>query len=148
MVIFLSKEILGFSTTKNSSPEIFEGIFGEEIWEGFLVICGIFFLNGGKDFRIFLYQNFFPRGNWRSIWGWNLGIISLYPWYFLLLIGEEILGFSTTKNSSPEVIEGIFGEEIWDGFLILCGIFFNDRGRDLRIFHHQKFFPRGNWRNI
>ena len=41
MVFFLNKEILGFSTTKNSSPQIFEGIFREEIWEGFLVICGI-----------------------------------------------------------------------------------------------------------
>ena len=42
----------------------------------------------------------------------NLGSISGYPWYFLLLIVEEILEFSTTKNSSPEIIEGIFREEI------------------------------------
>ena len=111
----------------------------------FLVMCGIFDI-GGKDFRISYYQTIFPRGNWRSICEGNLGIISRYLWYFLLLI--VILEFSTNDNSSPEVIEGIFGEEIWEGFLIICGIFFNDSGRDLRIFHQQKFFPRGNWRNI
>ena len=47
--VFVFLKILGFSTTKNSSPEIFEGMFGEEIWEIFLVICGIFFNYRGKD---------------------------------------------------------------------------------------------------
>ena len=57
MVFFLNKEILGFSTTKNSSPEIFEGIFWEEIWEGFLVIYDIFLVSEEFFFWIFHPKN-------------------------------------------------------------------------------------------
>ena len=45
---FFYKEIFRFFTIKNSSPEIFERIFGGEIWEGFLVICVIFLIIGEK----------------------------------------------------------------------------------------------------
>ena len=67
--------------------------------------------------------------------------MSDYLLYFFLMIGEEILGFSTTKNSSQEIIEGIFGEEIWEVFLVIRAFFFINRGRDFWIFHHQ-IFPK------
>ena len=57
------------------------------------------------------------------------------------MLWEKILGFSTTKNSSQEIIEGIFGEEIWEVFLVIRAFFFINRGRDFWIFHHQ-IFPK------
>ena len=61
------------------------------------------------DFRILDNQKFFPTDIWRNIWGRDLGRISGYLWYYDRGRYFRILHHQT----SPEVIEGIFGKEIW-----------------------------------